>query len=262
MRCPACHAELSQVTLAGVTLDACQGGCGGLWFDRGELTFDPPAAVFDQWLDDLAAGRTVPVDPAKRRKCPRCANSVLMRHFSSATRKVAIDECPTCAGVWLDSGDLEQIRSEHVLAEDRRRAVVRVFEERAVDDRMALIDQQIQRDVPVESTWRSRTASAALVAFYLVMVAAPSAGRFSSLLALTFRLTTRRYLSNSGPGVVLGFCVLPLACIWFPEGLGDFLGGHITKRSPRAFVWALGWAVLLVPAIMVAILWLEGISTS
>jgi len=100
------------------------------------MTFDPPAADLHRWLDDLAASRTATVDPAKRRRCPRCPDSVLMRHFSSATRAVAIDECPTCGGLWLDSGELEQIRAEQVSAEDRRTAVVRLFEERRIDDRM------------------------------------------------------------------------------------------------------------------------------
>jgi uncharacterized protein len=261
MRCPACHAELSQVTLAGVTLDACQGGRGGIWFDRGELTFDPPAALLDEWLDELAAGRTVHVDPAERRHCPRCANSVLMRHFSTATRAVTIDECPTCAGIWLDNGELEQIRSEHVSAADRRRAVVRVFEERAIDDRMALISEELGLNAPF-ATWQSRVASGVIVALYLGFAAAGPANRLSRLFALTFPLVTGRYSSVPGPARIVGFCVLPLACIWFPEVLGSLVGARITKPSPRSFVWFLGWVVLLVPLIMVGILWIQGVNSS
>jgi hypothetical protein len=136
-----------------------------------------------------------------------------------------------------------------------------VFEERAIDDRLALIDQQIQRDLPIKSTWRSRSVSAALVAFYLV-VAVPSAGRFSSLLELTFRLITGRYLSSAGPGAIVGFCVLPVACIWFPGALGDSVGGRITRKSPRSFVWFLGWVVLLLPLIAAAILYFRGADAS
>jgi uncharacterized protein len=110
MKCPACRSELSAVTLAELTLDGCQGGCGGIWFDRGELAFDPPAPLLAQSLDELSAGRTTYVDLAQRRRCPRCVDSVLLRHYSSASRAVTIDECPTCAGVWLDNGELERIR--------------------------------------------------------------------------------------------------------------------------------------------------------
>jgi len=224
--------------LGGVTVDACVGGCGGIWFDRGELTFDPPTAVLDRWLGELAAGRTSRVDPAARRRCPRCPESNLMRHFSSATRAVTIDECPTCAGVWLDSGELEQIRSEHVSAEDRRRAVVKAFEERAVDDRMALIGKQLNPVFPF-ATWRSRVISGAVVALYLGV--------------------DLRYSGPADAVRLLWFCLLPVACVWFPDALGDLISGRITKKSPPSFVWFFGWVVLLLPVISVAILLVEGV---
>jgi Zn-finger nucleic acid-binding protein len=248
MRCPACHAELTPTTLAGVTLDACQGGCAGIWFDRGELKFDPPAELLGQWLDDLAGSRTVRVDPTQRRHCPRCPDSVLMRHFSSAARTVTIDECPTCAGIWLDSGELERIRSEHTSSEDRHRAVVRLFEERVIDDRMALISEQLELRAPF-ATWRSRVVSGVIVALYLGFAAAGPFNGYSSVADLAR---------------VLGLSVLPFACIWFPDELARF-GGRFTFQSlqygrkpvPRSFVWFLGWVVLLLPVIMLASLWLE-----
>jgi Zn-finger nucleic acid-binding protein len=230
MHCPACHAELTPATLAGVTLDACQGGCAGIWFDRGELKFDPPADALGRWLDELAASRTVHVDPAKRRNCPRCSNSVLMRHFSSATRAVAIDECPTCAGIWLDSGELEQIRSEHVSLEDRHRAMVKAFEEGAIDDRMALTSMQLRDSVPY-ATWKSRVASALVFALYAAVV---SSGSGSPVPFLVSMVSLVRY------------CTVPLACIWFPDAIG-----YVFKKSPRSFVWFFGWVVLLVPVLFV-----------
>jgi len=237
VRCPACHAELSTVSIGGVTLDACAGGCGGIWFDRGELSFSPPAERLAQWLDELAANRTTHADLTQRRRCPRCVDSVLMRHFSSATRAVTIDECPTCAGVWLDSGELERIRAEHVSAEDRRRAMVKVFEERNAADRMALIAGQLDQYTPY-ATWRSRVLSSAIVALYVAVASGASGDSRLFLLALTR---------------VLRYCALPLACIWFPDALGDFVSGRITKKSPRSFVWYLGWVVLLVPALAAAL---------
>ena len=221
--------------IGAVTLDACHGGCGGIWFDRGELAFDPPAKRLAQWLDELAASRTIHVDLAQRRRCPRCADSVLMRHFSSATRAVTIDECPTCAGVWLDSGELERIRSEHISAEDRRRAMTKVFEEGNVDGRTALIGLQVDPSVSY-ATWRSRVLSGAIVALYVAVATGESGDKYSFLLLLTR---------------ILSFCVLPLACIWFPEALGDFIGGRITKTSPRSYVWFFGWVVLLLPLLAI-----------
>lgn len=37
MNCPACGTAMTEVTVANVKVDACQGGCGGIWFDQFEL---------------------------------------------------------------------------------------------------------------------------------------------------------------------------------------------------------------------------------
>ena len=59
------------------------------------------------------------------------------------------------------------------------------------------------------------------------------------------------------------FCVIPLACIWFPEALGDYTGfflfDSLTKESPPFLVWFLGWVVFLLPVIIAVIVWLEGV---
>jgi hypothetical protein len=56
------------------------------------------------------------------------------------------------------------------------------------------------------------------------------------------------------------FCVVPVACIWFPDVLGNYAGiFSITTTSPASFVWFLGWVVLLLPVIVVPFVWLEGV---
>jgi len=43
MNCPACGNILEQMTVGDVTVDVCQRGCGGIWFDNFELEkFDEP----------------------------------------------------------------------------------------------------------------------------------------------------------------------------------------------------------------------------
>ena len=37
MKCPACGKSLKTVMVGGVEIDACQGGCEGIWLDRREL---------------------------------------------------------------------------------------------------------------------------------------------------------------------------------------------------------------------------------
>ena len=62
---------------------------------------------------------------------------------------------------------------------------------------------------------------------------------------------------------VFASMLVPLACVWFPEAMGDYTGrtfGHaITKQSPPSLVWFLGWIVLLLPLIVSTILWLQGV---
>jgi hypothetical protein len=57
---------------------------------------------------------------------------------------------------------------------------------------------------------------------------------------------------------MLGFCIVPLACIWFPAAMGDYTGGLVLRRSPAVFVFVLGWIVLLLPGMVFAIFWIMG----
>lgn len=36
----------------------------------------------------------------------------MMRRFFSRLRKTQVDECPNCAGMWLDAGEFDAIRAE------------------------------------------------------------------------------------------------------------------------------------------------------
>ena len=130
MDCPACGNELTQVKADGVTIDVCQGGCGGLWFDAFELRrFDEPGEEEGQILLDIEKDASVRVDRARRYHCPACGDVVLMRHFWSPKREIEVDECPKCGGMWLDTGELGAIRAQFESEVDRRRAVDRFIDE-------------------------------------------------------------------------------------------------------------------------------------
>ena len=203
-----------------------------------------------QLLAGIAFPSTFRVDLNARRKCPKCPASVLMRHFSSPSRAVTIDECPTCGGIWLDRGEFERIQSERMSPEARHRAARALFEVGAIDERMALLRKQLPAYLPSDNRW-SRIMSSVVVVFYLVAVSVWPV----SLLTLAFRLLMRSHFGEAWR--VLAFCVLPLCCVWFPE----FLGGIATDRgtSPRSFVLIAGWIVLLLPLIVAAILFAGGI---
>jgi hypothetical protein len=120
MDCPACGGTLHEVKVGEVTVDVCVVSCAGIWFDRRELekvdeAFEPDDAA----LTHLTPVPGVTVDHERRRSCPRCDDVVLGRRFNSLLRDVTLDECPGCAGVWLDAAELAKIRAQHREPGDR-----------------------------------------------------------------------------------------------------------------------------------------------
>lgn len=131
MTCPACGRELTTMTAGPIAVDVCANGCAGLWFDHFELEkVDEQSESAGSALLELAGDRSVAVDRGGRRTCPKCGpEMVMMRHFESVARKVAVDECPNCGGIWLDAGELNAIRSEFPSAEARHEAAKKAFSE-------------------------------------------------------------------------------------------------------------------------------------
>jgi hypothetical protein len=130
MKCPACENILQEMTVGDVAVDVCKGGCGGIWFDNFELKkFDEPHESAGEALLDLERDESLIVDHTKRLKCPKCDDVVMMRHFFSVKKGVEVDECPGCAGFWLDAGELRKIRGLFKTEEERHEAAEEYFEE-------------------------------------------------------------------------------------------------------------------------------------
>jgi uncharacterized protein len=129
--CPACGHLLSTRVAGDVTVDVCDGGCGGVWFDHWELQkLDEQSESAGESLLDVRRDPGVVVDPGERYHCPKCIDDVvLMRHFWSVKRAVTIDECPECGGVFLDAGELASIRGEFGSESDRHAAADAYFAE-------------------------------------------------------------------------------------------------------------------------------------
>lgn len=119
---------MAVITIEGIEIDVCQDGCGGIWFDQFEFK------KFDNGLEDtgdkllaLIENPTVAPDLAKKRMCPRCDGQVLHVHSYSTNQAVEIDECYKCAGVFVDVGELKQIRSQFQTEEERVAVVSDVY---------------------------------------------------------------------------------------------------------------------------------------
>jgi Zn-finger nucleic acid-binding protein len=144
MTCPACGHALSSRNAGGITVDVCDGGCGGIWFDRFELQkVDEQSESAGAELLQVARDPNITVDPAERYRCPHCTDGVvLMRHFWSVERAVTIDQCPECSGFFLDAGELGRIRDEFPTEEARHAAADAYFKE-VVDP---MLDEQRHED--------------------------------------------------------------------------------------------------------------------
>ena len=148
MTCPACGHALTIRDVGVITVDVCDGGCGGIWFDHDELQkVDEQSESAGEALLDVRRDPAVVVDPAKRYGCPRCTDGVvLMRHFWSVKRATTIDECPECEGVFLDAGELASIRGEFPTETDRHAAADAYFKE-VVDPLLDRERQQSQEEL-------------------------------------------------------------------------------------------------------------------
>src|SRR5260370_8350155 len=110
MNCPACGNAMTEMTAGAVTVQACKGGCGGLWFDEWQLgKVDQPDQSAGEVLLHIEQNPAVTVDPNQRRQCPRDAGIVMMRHFWSVKRDVVVDECPKCEAIFLAPRELPQL---------------------------------------------------------------------------------------------------------------------------------------------------------
>jgi len=111
-----------------VKLDVCRGGCGGVWFDRWELQkLDEPHEEASEKLLNMERDESIRIEVEQRRKCPRCDDVVLMRHYFSVKTEVEVDECPGCAGYWLDHDELAKIRSLFTSEEEKDQAAEKYF---------------------------------------------------------------------------------------------------------------------------------------
>jgi uncharacterized protein len=130
MNCPACGTAMTEMAVGGAKVQACKGGCGGLWFDEWQVgKLDQPGQSAGQELLHIAQNPAVKVNPSQRRKCPRDPDIVMYHHFSSVTRDVVVDECPKCEGIFLDPGELGEIQAAYKSDAERHKAAAAYYSE-------------------------------------------------------------------------------------------------------------------------------------
>ena len=77
----------------------------------------------------------------------------------------------------------------------------------------------------------------------------------SAIIAIAYIATA--YFSDGGETAfrVGMYLILPIACIWYGDSMGDYVGGtmrgqYISSTTPGCMVIAGGWLLLLLPALI------------
>jgi hypothetical protein len=81
----------------------------------------------------------------------------------------------------------------------------------------------------------------------------PRARLASAVMAATYVIVVATWDDVGDAVRMFGYCMMPLACIWFPAAMGDYTGSMTLRRSPAVFVFVLGWIVLLLPGVVFVI---------
>jgi Zn-finger nucleic acid-binding protein len=105
--CPRCGVALSDVQVAGTTLEECL-GCGGIWIAQDALAGICSSAESQAAVEAMKVPAAVAVDSAKRYlKCPACVG--LMGPMNYAGGSGIIVHVCRGHGVWLDRDEMHRI---------------------------------------------------------------------------------------------------------------------------------------------------------
>ncbi len=149
MKCPACDNAMTEVKVQDINVDVCRGGCGGVWFDWFELKkVDEPHEAMGEDLMHVERAAGVELHEDGKRNCPRCEGVPMLKHFASVKREVQVDECPNCAGFFLDHGELNSIRDQFETEDQRKQAAEAVFSDlfdEGLDEMAAEGEEKLER---------------------------------------------------------------------------------------------------------------------
>ena len=127
MKCPRTGSQLKKVKVGGITVNVSE-ECGGVFFDNLELSnFHNSSDIRGEALAKHIRQFNSHLLNEKERI--KCTDIVMMRRYYSPLKVIEIDECPCCAGIWLDTGELEEIQNNQLSGAELARLRMEMIEQ-------------------------------------------------------------------------------------------------------------------------------------
>lgn len=127
IKCPACGKNMEKIFIgdAGVNIDICTNGCGGIFFDNREFDkFNEQDEDIDKILEKIREKEFAKVDTGSKRICP-CCGAPMVKNTTKINGEVVVDDCYTCGGKFLDNNELVKIRAEYSTDKERSEAAIK-----------------------------------------------------------------------------------------------------------------------------------------
>jgi len=117
--------EEIEVLGKNVIVDACP-KCDGMWLDTGELK----KLTGDRKLSDYLT-KDIGTKTESKLVCPRCGGLMDLE----LADEVEVDVCLKCNGVWLDAGELEELKAKEDFEGDQMAKAEERYEEMVKKER-------------------------------------------------------------------------------------------------------------------------------
>jgi len=108
MRCPKCRADMETLEVDAVEIDRCL-GCGGLWFDAGEMEKLKSRRIAEA-IDTADRASTAAHNDIDRYRCPRCGGHMI-RMVDAHQSHIWYEKCSACHGSYFDAGEFLDLSS-------------------------------------------------------------------------------------------------------------------------------------------------------
>ena len=111
MNCPRCSKSTTPRRVQDVEIDVCD-GCGGIYFDRGELNRIAERTSGDLEYSTIHEERFLHSDKFATTSCPHCVDVAMKKVEFLVHTGIILDYCESCHGFWLDGQELDRVNAE------------------------------------------------------------------------------------------------------------------------------------------------------